>query len=227
LQTPEHTKFKNYSIHYLDKKEYHVIKKEIFNQEVYSFEFDKNPVNIVDIGAHIGLSVIYFKEQFPNSRIIAFEPNPCNFELLEKNVFNNNLRNVECIQKAISSKKEEKHLYYNTSNTSTSSFQRNAWNGMEKEQEKVLVECITLNDFVNMDVDLLKMDIEGLEEEVILSSREALQCVSNIVFEFHCFNIKSFDRIVRFLKSCNFYIAEISKPKIGEMCILKGSKYPI
>ena len=103
LQSPNKTKFKNYFINYLNKKEYHTLKREIFNDEIYSFENLKNVESIIDIGSHIGLSIVYFKEKYPNSNIISFEPNPINFELLEKNIFENNLKNVECIQKTVSS----------------------------------------------------------------------------------------------------------------------------
>ena len=116
-------------------------------------------------------------------------------------------------------------MYYDESNTSTSSLKSKAWDGKEKEQEYIPVGCITLNEFINMEVDLLKMDIEGLENEVLLNSKKALKYVSNIIFEFHYSKLGSFDKMLKFLKSCGFYIKENSKPKVGEMCIVKCSRY--
>src|SRR5690606_29753371 len=47
--------------------------KEIFVEEVYKVQLRPNPL-IIDCGANIGLSVIYFKRHFPDARVIAFEP---------------------------------------------------------------------------------------------------------------------------------------------------------
>ena len=44
------------------------------------------PKTIVDIGSNIGSSIIYFHHQFPNARIIGFEPHPETFQILQKNV---------------------------------------------------------------------------------------------------------------------------------------------
>ncbi len=41
---------------------------------------------IVDAGAHIGASTIYFHHAFPKARVIATEPDRGNFELLSSNV---------------------------------------------------------------------------------------------------------------------------------------------
>ena len=44
------------------------------------------PKVILDIGSNIGASIIYFHEQFPNAKIVGFEPHPETFRILEKNV---------------------------------------------------------------------------------------------------------------------------------------------
>src|SRR5688572_5955997 len=50
--------------------------KEIFVDEYYNFTSGKVSPIIVDCGANIGTSCIYFKTLFPTSRIKAFEANP-------------------------------------------------------------------------------------------------------------------------------------------------------
>ena len=40
----------------------------------------------IDCGANIGISILFFKKQYPDCTIMAFEPNPHAFPLLEKNV---------------------------------------------------------------------------------------------------------------------------------------------
>jgi len=59
---------------------------EIYLQEVYKFCTDQIDPLIIDAGANIGLSLIYFKRLYPQARIIAYEPDNSIFKLLESNV---------------------------------------------------------------------------------------------------------------------------------------------
>src|SRR5688572_8635835 len=49
---------------------------EIFKRGIYRFETPSESPQIIDCGANIGLSVIYFKRLFPAARITAFEADP-------------------------------------------------------------------------------------------------------------------------------------------------------
>jgi hypothetical protein len=53
--------------------------QEIFEEECYSFNASSSYPFIIDCGSNIGLSIIYFKRQYPNARIIGFEPDPMIF----------------------------------------------------------------------------------------------------------------------------------------------------
>src|SRR5262249_38026614 len=55
---------------------------------------------IVDAGAHIGISTVFFALMFPTALVIAIEPEGSNFDLLSKNTQGLNIR---CIQAALSS----------------------------------------------------------------------------------------------------------------------------
>ena len=67
---------------------YHSI-DELFVDEVYKSVLNTEQPYILDCGANIGLSVIYFKKQWPNATVIAFEPDEKNFEYLNKNTEDN------------------------------------------------------------------------------------------------------------------------------------------
>lgn len=43
---------------------------------------------VLDIGANVGVTALYFSQLFPNAQIYAFEPAPDNFALLERNIAN-------------------------------------------------------------------------------------------------------------------------------------------
>src|SRR5687768_3676011 len=61
----------------------------VFGQIFLKHEYDLNlgfePKVIIDGGANIGLSSVYFKNKYPNAKIIAIEPDEDNFEMLRKN----------------------------------------------------------------------------------------------------------------------------------------------
>src|SRR5438046_7498954 len=59
---------------------------EIFKREIYRFTADHKAPFIIDCGANIGLSVIYFKRLYPESRIIAFEADSGVFQVLSQNM---------------------------------------------------------------------------------------------------------------------------------------------
>ena len=56
-------------------------------------------LTIVDAGANIGLTSLYFAQAFPECRILAIEPEPDNFEMLVHNVRRLKGR-VECVRAA-------------------------------------------------------------------------------------------------------------------------------
>lgn len=139
-------------------------------------ELPNNPL-VLDIGAHIGTFTLLIKTIYPNSRIIAFEPNADNFMLLKKNIKHNNLSHVKCFQTALANR------------TGVSSF-----TDMENFNEnridingELLVKTITLSNiqkFINDPIDLLKLDCEGSEYDII-SSKFNYSRIRYIVMEYH------------------------------------------
>jgi FkbM family methyltransferase len=47
---------------------------------------DREPAFIVDCGANVGFSSVFFLERYPNCRLVAVEPDPANFAVLERNL---------------------------------------------------------------------------------------------------------------------------------------------
>jgi hypothetical protein len=58
--------------------------KAIFEEEIYAFESEIEAPRIIDGGANIGLATLYWKRQYPEGQIMAFEPAPRAFESLKK-----------------------------------------------------------------------------------------------------------------------------------------------
>src|SRR5262245_29004385 len=89
-------------VQYIHDQELTAIVEDIFGAGDYRFDSHRRSPRILDCGAHIGLSVLYFKRRFPDARITAFEPSPDTFELLTSNVRGNGFSDVELVNSAVS-----------------------------------------------------------------------------------------------------------------------------
>ena len=55
----------------------------------YEFQSDRDDPFIIDCGSEIGIVTFVFKVQYPNAKILCFEPDPIAFKFLEKNILEN------------------------------------------------------------------------------------------------------------------------------------------
>jgi FkbM family methyltransferase len=153
-------------------------KKEIFDKNIYDFNSDTTSPYIIDCGANIGLSVIYFKSIFPNAKIKAFEPDQKIFETLKKNVDSFGLRDVEVFQEAIW-----------TENGVIEFKIEGGFSGRIPKPDDlkgiVRVKSTRLKELLKESVDFLKIDIEGAEYAVLKDCVENLKNVKNIFIEYH------------------------------------------
>ena len=153
--------------------------EEIFFKEIYKFKsFSKSPL-IIDCGANIGLSVLFFKREFPNCRIIAFEPDKQIFKILQKNINSFGFENIRLINKGVWEKE------------GTLFFKRDGSDGgrieIENNKLEYKVEVVKLSDYLDEQIDFLKIDIEGAEISVLNECKEELKNVRNIFIEYHSF----------------------------------------
>ncbi|MBU1120039.1 FkbM family methyltransferase [Patescibacteria group bacterium] len=209
------SKIHGYEIGYTNKEEFNILKDEIFNKEIYNIDIDlglyakKNysPV-IFDLGAHIGLSILYFKIKYPNSKIIAFEPNPNIFPILEENIECNGLENIELHNIALGNRDEVRVFYIDNSGNdsfSTGSFSKDAWNGTQISIP-INVTCEKLSKYITSNIDILKVDIEGTETEVLkeLVESDKLKYIQNILIEYHPTNNGNPKNLLKLLNENGF-----------------------
>lgn len=150
--------------------------KEIFAEEVYKISL-KEPVTIIDCGANIGLSVLYFKKQHPTARIIAFEPDNENYSLISKNIATYKLKDIVLRKEAVWHRNET--LHFRSMNSLGSMITK------EKAEDTYEVKAVRLKDILTTKISLLKMDIEGAEYEVLMDIRDKLHLVENLFIEYH------------------------------------------
>jgi FkbM family methyltransferase len=58
--------------------------EHVFIAHEYGFRLRQASI-IIDVGANVGMSAVYFCQQYPEARIIAVEPEPDTFAILSKN----------------------------------------------------------------------------------------------------------------------------------------------
>ncbi len=80
------THFRGHTLHVHDQASFRLGYSELFNEEIYKFRSQKANPYIIDCGSNMGMSIIYFKSLFPDSRIVGFEADPYVFSFLKKNI---------------------------------------------------------------------------------------------------------------------------------------------
>jgi FkbM family methyltransferase len=125
----------------------------------------------LDIGAHIGYYSLLGCEVVGNSgTVIAFEPEPSNFHLLQANVNRKAYKNVELVNKAVGENAgiATLHLINNQSSVHSFYFEGQSTNGTQ-------VEVVRIDDIVNgKKVNVVKIDVEGSEPYVLNGMRDTL-----------------------------------------------------
>jgi FkbM family methyltransferase len=169
--------FLNSKISFYSRDEFIHSLDEIFISEIYKQSLKNEPF-IIDCGANIGLSVIYMKHLYPNAKIIAFEPDDRNFELLHKNVSSFGLTNVELRKEAIWI--ENTTLHFISEGSLMSKIQEA---GISKNT--IEVKATRLKDLMIQPIDFLKIDIEGAEYKVLKDIEEKLPLVKSLFLEYH------------------------------------------
>jgi FkbM family methyltransferase len=174
--------------------------REIWERKLYHFHPETKTPFIIDGGANIGVSVIYFKRLYPHSRVLAFEPDPRIFKVLARNCEQFGLENVELFPEALWSSAGE--LEFKPEAELAGRVQPNGTgHGMK-------VPTRRLRDLLDRDVDLLKLDIEGSETEVLRDCASELYRVRNLFVEYHSYRNQpqTLDEISGILKAAGFRV---------------------
>lgn len=179
--------------------------KEIFVEEIYLFETTNASPSIIDCGGYIGISALFFKLNYPQSKIIVFEPDSENFRLAKENIDSWGFHDIELYKKAVWINTDDLEFY--ESNSMASSV-----HAIKTGGNKVKVSAIRLKDFLDQKVDFLKIDIEGAEYEVLLDIQSRLVNVEKMFVEYHGYyhQMNKLNTILNILTEENFkwYIKE-------------------
>lgn len=120
----------------------------------------KNPNVVLDIGANIGQETVYYSDWA--KKVYAFEPAQSTFECLEKNVQQNNLKNVVLHRLGVSNS-ANKALINLVKGNEGRSFVTDKPNKNTQEIELIVLDNFELHGLNDEKIDFVKMDVEGFE----------------------------------------------------------------
>ena len=177
---------------------------EIFHVGIYALPAAVKDVRlIIDLGANIGLSAIYFTAIFPEARIICVEPGEDNYRMLVKNLdIQIKTQQIETVKAAVSLTNgrvsfEDGKMHYNGK----------VIDGILNNTDAISLP--TLLDNYKIDkVGLMKIDIEGSEKEILSGHLHWLKAVESIVIEMHSDLIT--DSCLAALNQNNFRTSQIT-----------------
>jgi len=153
--------------------------RQIFEDQIYRFKANTDRPYVLDCGANIGLSVIYFKQLYPRSAVVAFEPDQAIFDLLSRNLRNFGHSDVQLINRAVWNCETELDF------TSDGADGGRVSVGADKSNR--VVKTVRLKDYLDRKVHFLKIDIEGAETEVLSDCADQLGNVDALFVEYHSF----------------------------------------
>jgi FkbM family methyltransferase len=163
-------------IEFVDNASFGFIYEELFIRRSYEFVSDTPTPRIIDGGANIGLSVLFFKGLYPRSTIVAFEADRLIFDVLQRNVTALNLKGVELHREALWRERGEVAF------TPEGADSGRVIAGVESACR---VPSVPLSDLLAQPADLVKLDIEGAEFEVLQAAKPQLHQVKQLFVEYH------------------------------------------
>ena len=150
-----------------------------------SYNFKKRvfaPTTILDAGANLGFSAVYFASRYPSAQICAVEAQRDNFEQLQRHC--EPYSNITCLHAALSSEPGE--LYIADNKARLDAFQVTAATTDGGEPVQAVTVSSVMEQMGWSAISLLKMDIEGSEHDVFGSNYETwLEKVAVFAIEVH------------------------------------------
>lgn len=170
--------YAGYRIRVTDGRSFYIQCKDEFINQIYHFESVETRPFIIDGGSNIGMSIMYFKQLYPQAQIIGFEPDPEIFEILQENVRKNKLDDVTLVNAGLGA--EDGTALFVADHSAGGRVS-------SKEDSTSSVKIQRLSSSIDRPVDFLKLNIEG-EELPVLEELEAagkLAKVKQLVLEYH------------------------------------------
>jgi FkbM family methyltransferase len=172
---------------------------EVWINECYRLPFDIKAQHIVDLGANIGLTSLWFAKHYGSPNVIAVEPSADNARVARLNFTRNGIQG-EVVEAAVGA--EDGTILFNE--------KRDSNIGRVSDRNGDPVRMVSMDTLLRAlptgaSVDLVKMDIEGAEGRLLARNIDWLDRVDTMIMEFH--------------------LGECDRPQLMEMILARGFKH--
>ena len=154
---------------------------QVFIRREYELPFPVLPKVIIDAGANVGFTSVFYADKYPQAKIFAIEPAPSNFRMLVKNAAP--YTNIIPIRAA---------LWCAGGNIAITGLEFGHWGFRVSDASETSVEtvpAVTVESVISQYgiefIDILKLDIEGAEKEVLEGSNAWIDKVGAMAVETH------------------------------------------
>ena len=155
---------------------------EIFFKKIYALPVaHSTSINtIVDLGANVGLSALYFLQQFPQAQVVCVEPEPTNFKMLELNL-ETEITTGKVIAMEAAAMGEDGMVSFESA---PAKYNGRVILGAQNNIPALSIPSIMQRCQFDR-INLLKIDVEGAEKFIFSGDPVWLQSVDEILLEVH------------------------------------------
>ncbi len=171
-----------------------------------NFGFSIAPSDIIfDIGAHHGIVAVNCARL--GARVVAYEPHPVNFAVLQKNIALSSHWNIEAINKAVFSRNDQ--VIFNFGKTLTTGALVDVGRDWKRTSVNYCVDAVSfeeiLRSYGQSKIKFMKIDCEGAEYEFLMKTqKEKIRLVEYYFIEAHPTKDYAPSDLYNFLKISGF-----------------------
>lgn len=156
--------------------------RSMSSEEIFLLGLDFNGRTVYDVGGYEGIYTIFFARAIgENGKVITYEPNPTNQDRIRMNVSLNEFNNVCLRPIGLGRVYQTEKLAYLPASPGTGSIDSKIKSKLLRESTAKLIEVEI--DSLDNEIffrhlpkpDFIKIDVEGLEVDVILGMKETLK----------------------------------------------------
>lgn len=167
--------------------------------------------HIIDAGGYVGDTALLFSS-YTDKNIHVFEASPSNMDIIRETIRLNHLDNIVPVSKALGEKSGTATFSLGERNSCNSLVERPGYN----YPDHIEVPVVTLDDYVrenNIEVGLIKVDIEGGEQLLLRGAVETIRTQHPILLISIYHSANDFFEIKPMIeKMCDKYTFRIVKP---------------
>jgi FkbM family methyltransferase len=181
--TPGEVSAGSYRVAYADAMSVWPQWEDMFVSETMAFSAETAMPRILDCGANVGIASMYFKRQYPQASITAFEADPGLAEICRRNVARLPGPPVGVEAAAVWTHDGELEFVCEGSDSGAVASLEPSVDG-----RRTIIPARRLRHWLNEPIDLLKLDIEGAELPVLRDCADLLRNVRILMIDLHEFD---------------------------------------